>query len=156
MDETLTFSTEEHVEDAFVAYLQSVLPPGVFVGASYSTVEYVEPGVYIGFIDPENVSEDGGFSGHITGMVSVLVRVHADIDSNDALKSSRQQFAELRSRVIYHLAQDNLRELLNANISTHASIDKATIEGRRRTVDVESNAFEAVIMLGVIARPVDA
>lgn len=156
MDETLTFQTEEHTEDAFVAYLTSVLPATVYVGRSFTTAQYVEPGVYVSFIDPENVSEDGGFTGHIEGLVQILIRVHANIDSNDELKTAAQQFAELRSRVIYHLAQDNLRELLNNHISPHASIDKATLEGRKRGVDPESNSFEAIIMLGVIARPVDA
>lgn len=156
MNEALTFQTEEHVEDAIVAYLSGVLPSGVYVGPAYSTADYKEPGVYVAFIDPENVSEDAGFTGHIQGMVNVMLRVHADVDSDENLKTSRQQFAELRSRIIYHLAQDNLRELLNAEISEHASIDKATLEGRRRAVDSDNNAFEAVITLGVIARQVDA
>jgi hypothetical protein len=121
-----------------------------------TTVDYEEPGVYVTWLENENVSEGAGFTGHIDGMVQLLIRVHANIASDADLKTSRQQYGELYSRVIVAMAQDDLRDLLNAVISEHASIDKATIEGKRRGVDTEANAFEAIVNMAVIARAVDA
>lgn len=156
MNEAQTYQTEFHTEDAFVAYLSGVLPSGVYVGPSLSTVDYVEPGVYVAWHEVNNVSDDAGFTGHVAGMVKLTIRVHANIASNDEAKTSRQQLGELYSRVVYHLAKTDLKDLLNANISAHASIDQAILEPRMRGVDPEANAFEALVNVGVIARAVDA
>jgi hypothetical protein len=155
MTPEMTYQIEEHVENAFVAYLAAGLPETVFVGPGYTSADYREPGVYVSWPESRNVSEDAPYTGHRSGMVMVTVRVHIETETDDALKTSRQQYGELRSRVIALLASEALQNELNAVISNHASIDKSILEDAERGVDAENGAYVCAIMVDVIARCVE-
>lgn len=147
---------EEKVEDAFAAYLTAYLNDSkVFVGVAFSTAKYKEPGVYVGAEESDNVAENASFNGYRACSVSIVIRSHADTDSDANLGSSRAQHGAYKSRVIRALAQTDLVASINAVIDQSARVDMAEIGQVQRSVDADNNAFQTVVTVACYARPVE-
>lgn len=153
MNPLLTWQIEEHVEDGITAYLESVAVSGVTYRTGYTTLDYVEPGVYTHVEESTNVSEDAQFTGHRGMTANITIRTRADTASNEELLTSRQQHAQLRSQILAVLAKTELVELFNAQAGDHVRFDYANIENIIRTIDSDNQAFVSVIILGITARP---
>jgi hypothetical protein len=147
---------EEKLEDVVAAYLNAAInDAGIYVGTAFTTAKYKEPGVYVMAEQSENVSEDHGFNGYRAIDVAVIVRTHADPETDASLLSSRGQHGALKSRIARLLAVDELKANLNARTDGTLAVDMCNIEGLQRTIDAENNAFQTVITLNCAARPVE-
>jgi len=142
-------ATEEAVEDAFVAYLASLLPGDVKVFAAMTRDEVVYPSVIVTVLSTDNVNESAGWNDHRVYEMEVKLGVEAaDVQQNGTvLQTLRERNRELREAVLDALSALDLLAKLNA--TKHANLSLVVFGAIRRQTD--GRIMETVIPLGVTA-----
>jgi hypothetical protein len=111
------YATEEEVEDAFVAYLASVLPGDILVRAAMTVDALTYPSVVVTVQGNDNASEVAGWTEHRLMQVEIALGVEAKNITAGAsvLQTLRERNTELREAVLGALTVPNLLDLINAS-----------------------------------------
>lgn len=147
---------EEKAEDAVVAYVTSaLLDHEVYVSTGFTADKPQYPAVFISAEESGNVAEGRGFDGNRT--ITIIANVRSSIfrDKNESFNTSRQEHADLKSRVLTVFAQTDILDLLNADTDGSITFNMANIEAISRSVNTEENYFQTSITIECYVRPVD-
>jgi hypothetical protein len=111
----IQYATEEMMEDAFVAYLKSVLPGTVDVFAAMTRDEVVFPSVIVMVQSTDNPNEVSGWNNQRIMEMQIKLGVEAaDVKENGVVsKLLRDQNAELRAAVLDALTIPDLAAKIN-------------------------------------------
>jgi len=149
------YDIEESVEDALVAYLQSVMPSGMrhYTGGTEATLQY--PCTVSECSSSQNVSTTGLFTGRrqLVANIQLFVEAATEQVGGTAGRTPREVNREYRRALWTALAYDALHEVLNALPPVGVAFSMAHPTTSTRAVD--GRVFTTVVTLDVIAQPVE-
>ena len=155
----MLYDLEERVEDALVAYLESVVTGDMRVYPAWSdeSVQYPCAVVHAGSSDA--VSAEAEWS--LPRQMGVEITVHTDaapeLDSDgNTRRTARERNAAIRSDVIKAFSTATLKSLVIAAAGPGVAFSMVQLGGPMvRTVDEERRTLITTIPVDVIAEPVE-
>lgn len=150
-DTSESWAVEEYIEDAIVAYLESVITSGLNIYEAWTDTKIEYPCAVVHAGDSDNVSGTR-FNGVRQVQVSVAVMSEAKTQGD---LTARLANRDARDKVIDALAQEPLATELNSASSGGVSFSDAMITGITRSVDTDKRVFVSEINLEVIAAPAE-
>ena len=144
----IDYATEEAMEDAFVAYLKSVLPGDVMVFAAMTRDEVKFPSVIVAVSSSDNPNETSGWNRQRLMEMEIKLGVEAmDIKSAGIVAQTlRDRNSTLRAAVLEALTVADLPARINDTGLVRISL--VTIGAMKRGVD--GRIMETAIPLAVL------
>ncbi len=145
----MSWAVEEYCEDAFVAYLDGLLPATYNVYPAWTNEDLRYPAIVVHAGESDNIGET-----EFNGVRAIEVQISIGTEAKAVgATSARHVNRAARDAVIEALAQTKLWEDLNALNPDGVVFSYAMIGAMKREVESEMRILMTIISVAVIAAP---